>query len=86
MSLTLDIVSPRGLVACETGLDRVVVRRREPDHDPGSEIAILPHHGPLLMQTQACTVRVSRGARTDGLEVGAGVLEVLGDHVTLVLT
>jgi F0F1-type ATP synthase epsilon subunit len=86
MALTLDIVSPRGLVASEKRLDRIVVRRREPAHEPGSEIAILPHHGPLLMQTQACGVRVLRGDEERVLDVGAGVLEVLDDHVTIVLT
>jgi F0F1-type ATP synthase epsilon subunit len=62
------------------------VRRREADHDPGSEIAILPHHAPLLMQTEPCEMRLTRGAHTSELHVDAGVIEVLDDLVTLVLT
>ena len=86
MALILDVVSPRGLIAHEEGLDAVVARRREREHDPGSEIAILPHHGPLLMQTQACELRLTRAGRTSELAVDAGVLEVIGERVTLVLT
>jgi F0F1-type ATP synthase epsilon subunit len=86
MALSLEVVSPRGLVAHESGLEAIVVRRREPEHDPGSEIAILPHHGPLLMQTQACALRLTRAGETSELPVGAGVLEVNGEHVLLVLT
>jgi len=86
MALSLEVVSPCGVVARESGLDEIVVRRREPDHDPGSEVAIYPHHGPLLMQTQACEIRLTRAGQSSGLRVGAGVLEVDGEHVLLVLT
>ena len=86
MALTLEVVSSRGVVAHEEGLDRVVVRRREAAHEPGSEIAILPRHGPLLMQTQPCEMRWTRSGNTTELHVGAGVVEVLADRVTLVLT
>jgi F0F1-type ATP synthase epsilon subunit len=86
MALTLEVVSPRGVVAHEEGLDRVVVRRREAEYDPGSEIAILPHHGPLLMQTQPCSLRLTRAGNTHELKVGAAVLEVVSDHITLVET
>jgi len=86
MALTFDIVTPKGLARHEEGLERVVVRRREERFDPGSEVGICPRHGPLLMQTQACTVRLTRGGRTEALDVEPGVLEVLDDRVTLVVT
>jgi F0F1-type ATP synthase epsilon subunit len=86
MALTLDIVTPRGLARHEENVDRIVVRRREADFDPGSEFAICPRHGALLMQTQACRMRVVRGARTLSIDVPPGVLEVVHDAVTLVLT
>jgi F0F1-type ATP synthase epsilon subunit len=86
MPVTLDIVTPKGLAAHEEGLDRVVVRRREADFVPGSEFAICMHHGPLLMQTQPCALRLVRGGRTETRNVEAGVLEVLDDRVTLVIT
>ena len=86
MALTFDIVTPQGARLHEEAVDRVVIRRREAEFDPGSEVAILPRHGPLLMQTQACVARLTRGGFTRELEVGAGVLEVFRDHVTLVET
>jgi len=86
MPLTLDIVTSRGPVLHEDALDRIVVRRREPEHDPGSEVAICAHHAPLLMQTQACSLRLVREKLTRTVAVDAGVIEVLGDRVTLVVT
>jgi F0F1-type ATP synthase epsilon subunit len=86
MALTFDVVTAKGLALHEEGLDRVVMRRREVDFDPGSEVGICPHHGPLLMQTQPCAARLTRGAHTRTLKVEAGVLEVLDDRVTLVVT
>jgi F0F1-type ATP synthase epsilon subunit len=86
MAITFDMVSTQGLVLQEEGLERVVVRRREERFDPGSEFAICPRHAPLLMQTQPCTVRLTRGGRTRRVDCPAGVLEVLDDHVTLVIT
>lgn len=86
MALTFDIVTPAGARLRETAVERVVVRRRESDHDPGSEVAIYPRHGALLMQTQASVARLTRNGLTQELPVGAGVLEVFRDHVTLVET
>jgi len=86
MALTFDIVGSRGLLLHEESLDRVVIRRREERFDPGSEFAICAHHGPLLMQTQACSVRMTRGAHTREVEVPPGVFEVIDDQVTLVVT
>jgi F0F1-type ATP synthase epsilon subunit len=86
MALTFDIVTAKGLARHDEGLERVVVRRREATFVPGSEVAICPHHGPLLMQTQSCTVRLTRGGHTVTLDVESGVLEVLDDRVTLVVT
>lgn len=86
MPLVLDIVSPKGVVLHEEGLDAVVVRRREARFEPGSEVAILPRHGRLLMQTQPCRLRFDRDATCTEVEAGAGVLEVIDDRVTLALT
>lgn len=86
MALVFDIIGSRGLLFHEESLDRVVVRRREEQFDPGSEFAICPHHGPLLMQTQACRVRLTRGARTYEVEAPPGVFEVIDDQLTLVVT
>ena len=86
MPLTLQVVTSRGVALREEGLDSIVVRRREDDHVPGSEIAICRHHANLLMQTQRSSVRLTRGAETWTVDSDAGVLEVRGDEVTLAVT
>ena len=87
MAITFDVVSASGLVLHEEGLERVVVRRREEHFDPGSEFAICAHHAPLLMQTQACVVRLTtEDGQTQRVACEPGVLEVLDDRVTLALT
>ena len=86
MTLVVDIVTSRGVQLHEEDIDRIVIRRREAEYDPGSELAICPHHSPLLAQTQACRMRLTRGSNTRSLDVAAGVLEVWNDRVTLVIT
>jgi F0F1-type ATP synthase epsilon subunit len=86
MSMTLKVVSARGVEYSVDGVDRIVVRRREVDFDPGSEVAICPGHAPLLMQTQRCTMRVTRGAQRIQRELPPGVLEVCDERVTIALT
>jgi F0F1-type ATP synthase epsilon subunit len=83
--IVLEIVTPRGLQMHERGLDEVVLRRREPDHDPGSEVAILQHHGAELMITCAHVLRYRRGERISQVTVGPGVAEVLDEHVTVLV-
>jgi len=85
-AIVLEVVSPRGLVLHREGLDEVVVRRREPRHDPGSEIAILPRHGPTLVQVCAHEVRYRRGEHKEHLRVGPGVAEIADDVVTLIVS
>jgi F0F1-type ATP synthase epsilon subunit len=84
--IVLEIVTPRGLTLHEAGLDEVVLRRREPGHDPGSEVAILRNHGPELMTTCAHELRYRRGGRISCVSVGPGVAEVLDGHVTVLVT
>jgi F0F1-type ATP synthase epsilon subunit len=86
MPLSLEIVSPKGLDYAADKIERIVVRRREASFDPGSEIAICPHHAPLLMQIQPCRMRITRGECVTERDVPAGVLEVHDDHITVALT
>jgi len=84
--LTLDVVARSGRLLHVTDLDAVVVRRRERDYDPGSQVVVLRGHGPLLMQVQPCTVRY-RGRQGEGsVRVERGLLEVWEDKVTIALT
>jgi len=41
-SLRLEVITPRGRRVNEGGLTRVVLRRREVHHDPGSQIIVRP--------------------------------------------
>jgi F0F1-type ATP synthase epsilon subunit len=86
VTVAIRVVTGQGISLNESDLDRIVVRRREAEFDPGSEIAICAHHGPLLIQTQACQLRMTEGALSRVVKVDAGVLEVLDDVVTLVVT
>jgi F0F1-type ATP synthase epsilon subunit len=83
--IVLEVVTPRGLAAREAGLERVVVRRREPGFELGGEVAILPRHAPMLLATCAHRLRYHRAGKSEYLDVGAGVAEVLDDTVTLVV-
>jgi F0F1-type ATP synthase epsilon subunit len=85
-TLTLDIVSPSGRVLRVDDLDEIVVRRRETDHSPGSEVAVLKGHAPLLMQVQPCEVRYSGQSGSGTCEIGRGLLEVHEGVVTIALT
>ena len=84
--IELEVLSPAGLLVHETGLDEVVVRRREPGRDLGSEVAVLRRHGPELIATCAHELRFRRGGSVSKVGVGAGVAEVLDEHVTLLVT
>lgn len=82
-ALTLEIVTPLGVAFEAAGLDEIVLRRREPVFDPGSEIAIFARHAPMLVLTPESDVRFRRGETTQHVHVGPGVAEVLDDTVTL---
>jgi len=84
-AIVLEIVTPAGLKVREVGLDEVVLRRREPGRDLGSEVAVLRRHGPELIATCAHELRFRRGGSVSKVAVGAGVAEVLDEHVTLLV-
>jgi F-type H+-transporting ATPase subunit epsilon len=74
MPLTLEIVTPEDRVYSDT-IDTVVIPTLE------GEIGILPGHIPLLTQVADGELRVTKGAETKALVVGAGFAEIDGDHV-----
>jgi F0F1-type ATP synthase epsilon subunit len=84
--ITLSVVTRRGTLIEASDLDEVVVRRREQGFPLGSEVAILPAHGPELLLTCAHELRYRKGDRMQRLVVGAGVAEVLDDRVTVLVT
>ncbi|MRS12364.1 MAG: hypothetical protein EG823_04745 [Actinobacteria bacterium] len=81
--ITLEVVTPLGRAAKRTGLDEVVVRRRELAFDRGSEVAIFPGHGPMLVRVAESDIRLEGHGRTMWLHVGSGFAEVRNDHVTV---
>jgi F0F1-type ATP synthase epsilon subunit len=82
-AIVLRVVTPKGVVLEERGLDEVVLRRREEAHASGSEIAVLRRHGPTLLQTGSGIVRYRRGEHRGQVRVEPGVAEVLGEVVTV---
>jgi len=84
--IVLEVATPKGLALRESGLDAVVVRRREPDRERGSEVAVLPRHAPMLVTVCAHELRYRRGEHIGHLTVGPGVAEVLDDTVTLLVS
>lgn len=85
MGITFVVIGPRGLLAREEGLDHVVLRRREKDRAPGSEVAVYRRHAPTLILTESCEARLVASSGTRSMRVPAGVAEVLDDRVTLVV-
>jgi F-type H+-transporting ATPase subunit epsilon len=82
--LVLEVVTPDGLVLREEGLDVVVLHRRERRFDVGSEVAIFPRHGPLLVRLPVGPARYSRNGRTEHLALAGGFAEVLDNRVRLI--
>ena len=83
--ISLEVVTPLGMVLEQAGLDEVVVRRRERRFEKGSEIAVFPSHGPLLVRLAPSTVRYVRGRARGTFHVDSGFAEVHDDRVTLVV-
>jgi F0F1-type ATP synthase epsilon subunit len=83
-ALALEIVTPDGVALQETDVEVVVFHRREPRFEPGSEIAIFPLHGPLLVRAAVAPARFRKGNRTVHLALGGGFAQVLRDTVVIV--
>jgi len=74
--IRLDIVTAERLVFSEE-VDVVVAPGIE------GELAILPHHAPLMTALQPGELRVRRGGEEYSLAVTGGVLEVRPDRITI---
>ena len=81
--MMLEIVTPDGVVLQEGGVEVIVLRRREPRFEVGSEIAIFPLHAPLLVRLAVAPVRYQKGADTVYLAVESGFSEVMGDRMVI---
>lgn len=83
-TLVLEIVTPDGPALREDGVDVVVVRRRENRFELGSEIAIFPLHGPILIRMPIAPARYRKQSQTFHLAVAGGFAEVVRDRVRIV--
>jgi len=82
--LRLEVVTPDGVALEEEGVEFVLVHRREPRFEVGSEVVIYPLHAPMLVRLAAAPICYRKGAETITLDVDAGFAEVLGDKVVVV--
>lgn len=82
--LALEIVTPDGVALRDNGVDVVVLHRREPRFEVGSEIAIYPRHEAMLVWLPAAPIRYRKGDAVLGFAVGAGFAEVMDDRVVVV--
>ncbi len=83
-ALVLEIVTPDGPALREEAVEVVVLRRREPRFEAGSEVAIFPRHAPLLVRMPIAPVRFRAGGRTLHLAAAGGFAEVKHDRVLIV--
>jgi F-type H+-transporting ATPase subunit epsilon len=83
-TLSLEIVTPDGMAVQEREVDVIVLRRRETRFEVGSEIAIFPRHGPMLVRLAVAPVRYHQRGGIRRLTVGGGFAEIRGDRVRLV--
>jgi len=76
-TLTLEIVTP-GAVVYSKAVQMVTLPAVE------GQIGILPQHVPLLTRIVPGEIIVRRNAEEEFLAVGAGLVEITGDHVAIV--
>jgi F-type H+-transporting ATPase subunit epsilon len=83
MSLSIEIVTPRGLALKRAGLDKVIMRRREDDFEEGSEVVVLPHHGEMMVRLPDSEIGLVDEQRTVYVHVNGGFAEVRDDEVVV---
>jgi hypothetical protein len=82
--LTLEVVTPDGVVLLESDVQAIVVRRRETAFDVGSEVAILPDHAPMLVRLPIAPARFTKKGCTVYMSLCGGFVEVFHHRVTAV--
>jgi F-type H+-transporting ATPase subunit epsilon len=75
--LTLNIVTPEGTIF--SGDVQMVTLPAV-----GGQIGVLPHHMPLMTQVVPGEITVRRSGGDMFLAVGGGLVDIGGDHVTIV--
>jgi F0F1-type ATP synthase epsilon subunit len=83
MTLSVEIVTPRGVAFQRRGLRKVVLRRREDDFELGSEVVVLPHHGEMMVRLPESDIDLVDERRTVHVHVVGGFAEVHDDEITV---
>jgi F0F1-type ATP synthase epsilon subunit len=83
-ALRLEIVTPGGRTYRAEGVERIVFRRREREHEQGSEVAVFPGHEPMLVRMPCTPLRYARAGETRHLVVAGGFVEVKESRVLVV--
>ncbi len=81
--LTLEVVTPIGGFLRETSVDEVVLRPCERRFSPGSEVAVFPAHGPMLVRVADAELRYHQACLGRRLHVSGGIAEVRNDTVVV---
>lgn len=84
LKLAVEIVTPQGMTLREDDVDYVVVRLKEKEVVPGSELSIWPRHAPLLARIDSSRLRYRCEGETRDMEIGEGILQVKNNEVTIV--
>ena len=82
--LSLEIVTPDGDVLKEEHTEEIVFRRKEKYFEPGSEISILPLHGPALIKIAVAPIRYRTSEKTYHLATAGGFVEIKKGRVLVV--
>ena len=83
MALDVEIVTPRGVALERGGLSRIVLRRREEGFELGSEVAILPRHGEMMVHVPECDIALVDEDGPTLVHIADGFAEVRDDHVII---
>jgi F0F1-type ATP synthase epsilon subunit len=83
-ALRLEIVTPGGRTYRAESVERIVFRRREREHEQGSEVAVFPGHEPMLVRMPCTPLRYSRDGETFYLAIAGGFAEVKESRVLVV--
>jgi len=83
-ALTIEMVTPDGHTYALENVERIVFRRREQEHEQGSEVAVFPGHGPMLVRVPCTPLRLVHSGETRYFVVAGGFAEVKGPRVLIV--
>ncbi len=82
--LSVEIVTPDGVVLRERAATHFVVHRREAGFDIGSEIAIHQRHAPALVRLPIAPARLATARGMTHLALAGGFVQVAHDRALVV--